>query len=420
MKLDHDFEGGTPFDVERPESGIMSIVPRAPGSGSQWFYLCFRCRCDGQGPHADDVMCIRWPRSYGVEDLPPELDEEVRFRMTSHDNFAAALHRTLFWSPDMRTWKKLKVEPADSDRSIMVPVPDQKRAVYIATQIPYLATYYESLIEHVRSVEPDALLTLGKSQGGRPIYGFRFADRDQESTDDDSAIGPVLHLQAYQHLTEFTGPRVLDAIARALAGRPDHPLRAKMTVDMVPVVDVDGLDEGVGMLLEPPEDGQPRAGEPNPNRCWSNGAWPEVEAVRAHVRRTINQGGDYRLALDLHNGWYKVDVSGACYTMEPASRADEAYRGRQKRFIDWMYRHTDHDKPGTYWEHDTGGRTFASWLPTLCPDVTACTVEFSRHIWWNRKRESYEPVDVHHPEQFALQALEAITEYPLSEEPKED
>lgn len=413
LRLDCEFEGGTPFSVTRPNAGVLRLHPDTPFSGTQWFYFCVRIQSESAtaGPARIE---IQWPEKWSPDNLPPGVDAELAFRMTSHDSFAQASHRTIFVSRDMTTWEKLPTQPADAAGVLAVDLPPVgPEPLYLATQIPYRLSDYQALLAAAEAAEPGVVRQVGTSQHGRPVVVLRFPAGGEGGP---SAEAPVVFIQAYQHLTEFSGCHVVDRMVRQLAGNPNHPLRRQASVEIVPALDVDGLAEGVPLLIDPKrgcgDKGEPpRSMETNPNRVWHTGLWPEVEAIRQWIEQGLAEGRAYRLFLDLHNGWYKLDHSGACYTVSCDDEATPERISREKQFADWMLERTDHERPGRYWQHNTGGRTFAAWTAGRCPTAQSHTIEFSRHIWWNRSRQGYEDAGVQHHRQFADQALSALAEY---------
>ncbi len=78
--------------------------------------------------------------------------------------------------------------------------------------------------------EPPPGLEIGRSRGGRPLYGWRFGDG-----------GAAVSLIAGCHADEPVGPAMLAQLASFLAARPsDHPLLARATWRIVPNANPDG------------------------------------------------------------------------------------------------------------------------------------------------------------------------------------
>ena len=394
VQVDSGFPAGTGGRVERRAEDHLAFIPQTTAPGGQFFYVCVRVdHLQAGRPLRLDIV---WPPALKADAAsgPAPKGDAARNYMAS---FAAVAPQVTFQSGDLRAWTPVAGVTLADENTIRVPVVGTGRPLYVATQIPYHAGLYDDLIRHVKEREPAALEEAGQSHGGRPLHVITLEATRPE------ARPRTVYIQAYQHLTEFSGPLVADAAVRYLldtdAGRK---ARRDLSFQVLPVFQVDSLAPGRA--------GAPRSGQTsNPNRDWSAKTWPEVRAVDAFLRRQAAGGRKYVLGFDLHSGWSQPKASGACYTIFPKGQADEAAVARQKQFIDFMYARTDHEAPGRYWAHDAEG-TFKQYFyeTTGAPSYT---VEFSRFMWWNRAAKAYEPYRPEHPARFAGQFIDAIAEF---------
>ncbi len=396
LEVDYLFDGGTPCDVERRRDGSIFCRPFSTVSGTQHF-AC-GVRVSGDADEFPVKLTVAWPRRWRGEDVPVGFEPEIARRMTAPDSFVRVLHRCCVFLPrGGERWERLinvGVDEGSETASVVLSGPG-----VVATQRPYTWAEHRSLIGWAREQPACVVDEIGRSREGLPIHAVTIAGSD--------ARAPTVWVQAYQHVTEYTGPIVIDAMARRLAAREASEAASRLTWQFVPAVDIGGLRYGVGYHVGPRSSACVR--DRNPNRDWHEGTWPEVAAVRSFIEAELEAGRRYGLALDLHNGWDRAHTSGACYTVHPDS-AGVDYVNRQRSFVDWMYDHTDHTEPGQYWQHDTAGRSFTSYFAQLT-GALAHTVEFSRHLWWERASRSYRPIEPTDPERFVAQAVDAIGGY---------
>lgn len=404
MRLAFDQAHLTPARITALGPRHLRADPLLAVSGSQWF--SFAVRVEGLAPGETGRLDLHWPPQPRVEDLVNPTAEDID-RLTQHDSFATVLADTIHVAEaatdaDLVTahWIRPAVAPLGAE-AVAVTLVGTGRPLTLVTQLPYTPAHLEALLAHVSTHAPGAVRALGPTREGRHIPALIFDDRAP-------ADAPVIHLQAYQHLTEFTGPLVLDAFARRLvdtiAGRE---LRRRFVLDLVPAVDLDGLVHGLAwhraaQLLP----GELRA--KNINRDWVDGEYAEVRAVRAHLEARRAAGRRHALIFDLHNGWKNRREAGACYTIFPRDRASEETRAAQRACIDFLTDRTDHCPTGEfYWEHDAPGTfSHSASLLTGCP--LSFTVEFSRFQTWDHIARRPAPYDVEWHDRFAGQLVSAL------------
>ncbi len=401
MLLDYNFDGGTPGICERISDDRLRFIPYANRSGCQWFYVCVRIT--GLPASGTAMLSIKWPRLWNADDCPPELDQESITRLTTYDSFAMAARNTVIQSHDMNNWVPVEnVELREEDNTLEIPIKAHGAPVYIATQRPYTAQHYHKLIEDCGGQDACNIKQIGLSQAGRPLYGFFFGKKPKN---------PLIHIQAYQHATEFSGPLVADAMIRLLCSEDYAGMLQDVSFDFIPAVDIDALHYGMPLILHQTKEQPERLKHENPNRDWAAMHWPEVKAVIELIKSRMGDGRVYALGIDMHNGWHKAGDSGATYTISAQDeKTNPDHIRKQKDFVSFMYDNTDHQKPGTFWQHPTGGRTFSAAF-TQHTGTPAHTLEFSRHIWWDRSESRFVHARPEFHERFAQQALKAMHAY---------
>ncbi len=400
IRVSFNFPGGTCCRVERIDDKRFRCRPYASRSGCQWFHFC--ARVEGLPAGEQITLDLRWPSKLTAEDLP-SADQETLERETQYDSFAKVLPHTCLLGDDMRTFRPAENVELTGDQTVTVPISGTGGDIYLATQMPYTAARHAELLADAETTEPGCVKQIGLSQAGLPVAAVVLES-------DAGADAPTVYIQAYQHITEFSGPLVVDAMVRHLLdGAPGRELRRNLAFHFVPAVDVDAVYYGPALLLDPRPVEDLRS--KNPNRDWKDRTWPEVRAVQDFLRQQAGSGRSYVAGLDLHNGWHMAHDSGGAYTVGADESDGAGAVERQKEFVDHMYARTDHEKPGNYWWHSTGGSSFKAFFIDLAGTPLAHTVEFSRHMWWNREKREYEPYAPHHPQQFARQAAEALVEF---------
>ena len=401
MLLEYNFDGGTPGICEKAQAKRLRFIPYANRSGCQWFYVCVRLTelpAEGQS-----TLEIKWPRLWQADECPQGMAAESITRLTSYDSFAQAAVNTIIQSHDLTNWVPVEKVELRNDCSVLeIPVTAHGSPVYIATQRPYTSGHYRKLLDDCSKQKRCTVQEIGRSQAGHPLYGFFFGNRNKN---------PLIHIQAYQHATEFSGPLVADAMIRLLCSEEYSHIVQNMAFDFVPVIDVDALHYGMPLMLHQTREQPLRLERHNPNREWADPHWPEVKAVVELIKDRLIEKSRYVVGLDMHNGWHKAHDSGATYTIAAEDEAvNDGLIGRQKEFAEFMYEHTDHQQPGTFWQHATGGRTFSAAFTNLT-EAPAHTLEFSRHIWWDRENACFVKARPEFHERFAKQAIEALHAY---------
>ncbi len=399
MRIEYHFPFGTPCDIEQIEPNVFRCTPMKPGSGSCFYYVCVRIDELAEGEQA--TLILRWPPVWTEADVPDYMDELTARYMTNLDHFVLALDRTTVISDDLENWRSVRGITIDARAAeAKVPLVGTGGSLFVATILPYLPEQYDRLIELVEADDRCEVVESGSTRAGYPIKTITIAPPGKPDR-------PTVYVQGYQHSIEYTGPHVIDTMIRRLLG--DGLADQRLTWQFTPIFDVDGLrhyGEGYGVGTW----SRPCIRRKNPNRDWIDRQWPEVASIYTFLEQQIKAGRNYVLGLDLHNGWSKIDKSGACYTIVHGDDVPEEDTRRQKAFVDWMYERTDHAQPGSYWWRGSNAQTFSGHFRQLTGNLSF-TVEFPRHIWWSRDQAAYVPYEPAHPHRFALDALEAIEAY---------
>jgi len=286
-----------------------------------------------------------------------------------------------------------------------VPLVGDGKSIYVCTQIPYRPAYYAALLDHVRRLAPDCLHEIGRSQAGQPLYVVSLP-----ATGRPADRAPTIYIQALQHHGEHSGGFITHTLLRDLLNEAaGGPLRERVNWQIMPMFDVDGFHGRTGEA-----DRQLR--RKNPNRDWDVAAWPEVAAVKRWWQRRLDAGCRYAVGLDLHNGWSHRNASGACYTVFADDEAPADEIAEQKRFIDALYARTDHEI-GKHWAHRLPcGMSCKHAFHAMTGSPLAFTVEFSRHLWWDRASQTYVPARPDHPTRWARDAAPALVDYLMTGE----
>jgi hypothetical protein len=387
-----------PADVRQLGPRHLRVTPALAWSGSQWFYWCGSVRDLGEGETG--MIDLVWPPVAQAESMAGASAETIE-RHTRHASFASVLPQTIVTSPDFRAWTLVPgVSPSASEPNVVrIPLRGTGREIFVATQVPYTFDDLSRLLSDVEATEPGAVREIGHSRGGIPLKVVELRSASGEDA-------PICYVQAYQHLTEFTGPLVADALVRWLLTPAGRTARRRLAFHILPAVDVDGLRMGFAARRAVAKD---RGPSKNINRDWFDEEYTEVRAVVANLKRLTSGGRRFACGLDLHNGWSEPTRSGGCYTIFPPGAVAEPVRDTQRGFADALQSRTDHDPPGTHWEFDAAGAFHRRFYAlTGCP--LSFTVEFSRFKTWSRRAGAYETYAPEFHGRFAPQLAEALAE----------
>lgn len=304
MKITFPNPEGTPSDIVELRPNYFRVRPLLAHSGSQWFYWC--AKIDDLAIGEEAVIELEWPQVPKPEELVnPSKEQLIRF--TQHGSFVEVLPRIIGVSEDLCSWAfPDSVQEGDVLRVVLE---GTGRSFYIATQFPYTSDHLDELFEYLSERAPSAATNIGHSRAGLPMKAIIIDE-------DAPADAPVVYMQAYQHITEFTGSWVIDKMVRWLfETEAGEELRSRLAFHFVPAVDFDGLTYGMmwnkASVLDPNH-----LRNININRDWPAAKYyPEVGVVDRFLRSQLTKGRHYCAAFDMHNGWISAEHAGAVYNI---------------------------------------------------------------------------------------------------------
>jgi hypothetical protein len=200
------------------------------------------------------------------------------------------------YSTDQRTW--LFTEPATENEQTGAFLYRQKinaKEAWFAWYQPYLLANAEELVNRVSRRPHVTKFVLCQSEANRPVWGVRIAE---PGVPDDHRFG--VWIQARQHAWETGGSWTAHGLIEWLSS--DDPqaiaLRRKASITVIPIMDVDSVEAGLGGKWQTPHDH---------NRDWSDQPhWKAVQAAQKELKQ-LDAAGSLDIALDLHDpGWEGV------------------------------------------------------------------------------------------------------------------
>lgn len=402
LTFDYHFSGGTPVTVQNTSAGNYNITPITKSSGSQFFYVCFKIDNFFKGQEIN--INLNWPSVLTASNFAAGTNAGVVQRQTQFSNFASVVPQILFYSHDKKHWLHLTNKATLDSTTIKFSLKGQGRPLYFATQIPFTLENNNELLAYVAKREHWAVKNIGNTQQGHPMYAVALEAKNKRAE--------TIFIQALQHGNEFTAPLVADAMIHYLLdNKQGRKLREKYAFQFIPVFDVDYLHYNLNPSLENAESSKSTEIKrtANPNRDWIKKTWPEVNNVDRFITENVNKGTKYVMGFDLHNGWGSKEESGGCYLAFTKKQAPEAYVAKQFAFNDFMIKNTDHI---TYREPLTPGveGLFFGYFYEKTKALSIL-IEFSRYEWWNREMKAYTPYNQDSHKIYALQALNAITQF---------
>lgn len=194
------------------------------------------------------------------------------------------------FSTDGRTWQHTEPGKREKGGRIVYRVKVDQDHVWVAWGPPFTNGDAEEVLKAAAARCPEAkVFELCKSKKGRPVRGLRI-----EAGSKVAGKRPVIWVQARQHAWEAGSSWVCRGFVEWITS--DDPravaLRQSAVIVIVPIMDVDNVEEGQGGKDQVPHDH---------NRDWSaKPVHPEVAAAMAELRR-YRKKGKVALFLDLHN-----------------------------------------------------------------------------------------------------------------------
>lgn len=383
---------GNCVDVREESDGAISAGLRLSETAvaNGWTNQCplFLCRIDGAAGKTTRLE-VRWP------EYDPEAATGAREYSSNH-SFIEAAPQCVYTSEDGMNWVRCEDARRDGWR-VKVPVACASSPMYVAINLPYTSVSFNDLREAMEGSHHVERTVIGRSYGGMDIEAFSVpGDRT------GSSGKPAVYLQALQHPSEVTGPRVIDAILRLLA--TDDPLavrfRERCALHAVPVVAVDAWYEGIDFHLS----------GVNLNRDWVERSQSETRTVSGFLDTVMSSGDEVRLALDLHNGWHSLGHHGSAITVFPSAAVGEDLVADQRAFIAAVAERCDHIPADEIWENGLKPHTFAGHVWETYR-VQAHTIEFSRFSLWDRASSRRVPLTQERIERVSRQYLEVLLQW---------
>lgn len=313
-----------------------------------------------------------------------------------NDSFIEAAPHCVYTSTDGIDWVR-HTGALRSDWRVQIPLEINSDVLYVAINLPYTVEDYRRL-RSVLARSPYAHRThIGASYGACDLDLYEIAENPGAP-----AGKPAVYIQALQHPSEVTGPRVLDAMLRYLVS--DEPeavrFRRECTLYTVPIIAADAWLEGVDFHL---------AGG-NLNRDWLDFSMTETQLLRPVIETIMSSSARPNLALDFHNGWHSMGHHGAAITVMPPESVGHDLPERQREFISRVAANTDYIPGTAIWEAGYKPQGFAGYV-TRTYGVQAHTVEFSRFSIWDRQTGAHEALSQERLVRFARQLVPVLTDW---------
>lgn len=200
------------------------------------------------------------------------------------------------YTTDRKKW--LFTEPATENEKTGAFLYRQKidtTEAWFAWYQPYLLENAEEIINRVSKQPHFQKFVLCQSEANRPVPGIRVSE---PGVTEEQRFG--VWIQARQHAWETGGSWTAHGLIEWLAS--DAPeaaaLRRKASITIVPIMDVDSVEAGLGGKWQNPHDH---------NRDWSdNPHWKAVQAAQKELKQ-LDAANKLDIALDLHDpGWEGV------------------------------------------------------------------------------------------------------------------
>lgn len=314
----------------------------------------------------------------------------------SNDSFIEAAPHCVFTSADGINWTR-HTNATRSLWRVQIPLEVHGDVLYVAINLPYTLNDYR-LLRQTLDASPGAKRTpIGRSYGAFDLDLYEIGD-----TPGGSTKKPAVYIQALQHPSEMTGPRVLDTMLRFLVSDDPEAVRFRnsCTLYAVPVIAGDAWLEGVDFHLS----------GGNLNRDWQAFSMTETQLLRPVIQSIMSSFSRPVLALDFHNGWHSMGHHGAAITVMPESSVGPALPAKQREFISSVATRTDYIPETAVWEAGYKPHGFAGYM-TRTYGIQAHTVEFSRFSIWDRKTGAHEPLSQDRLVRFGKQLVPVLTDW---------
>jgi hypothetical protein len=272
LRVDADFPGGAAhvIDIDQSTRRVRFQVPESDSLRSWWYF---------------HVSGVRPGETITLE----LVDGKARARRAAY-------------SLDRRLWRF--TAPGVEDEATDLLTYRQRidgAEAWFAWYAPYLLADAVVLVDRAERASPHAKkFILCESEGKRPVPAVRVA---QPGAADDERFG--VWIQARQHAWETGGSWTAHGLVEWLIS--DEPraaaLRRKAAITIVPIMDVDSVERGLGGKWQQPHDH---------NRDWSDRPhWRAVDASMREAAR-LDAAGRLDLFLDLHDPTWEAGFEFWC------------------------------------------------------------------------------------------------------------
>jgi hypothetical protein len=222
--------------------------------------------------------------------------ETVKLELLNGQSLAARA----VYSTDQKTWRFTQPIPKDPKTTRGATYEQKLDApeAWLAWYVPYLqgnvSTPAASKLPFCEVFE------LCKSEEGRQVIGYRFQEGDAKDR-------PGVWVQARQHAWETGGSWVAQGLVNWLTSDDERArnLRRTARITVIPIVDVDSVENGRGGKDQKPHDH---------NRDWGDQPrWDAVKAAMSQLKE-LDAAGELDLFIDLHDPGWNGQVEFWCHT----------------------------------------------------------------------------------------------------------
>jgi len=305
MRVFADFESA---NIVRPRVEGSTIRFRAKSHGSPnplWFY-------------------------FRVDDLP---DQRVTLVLENAAQCLGGLQSFAVVRPvvslDNRNWQRVTCGAIDKSKGTFIFQHQfSNPSAFIAFSYPYGLNTLENYLAQLRKRKNTGVKVLARSPGGRPVYHITIGRSISASYN--------VWICARNHAGETPPSYVLEGLLNwSTSSREDYAswMRKNLWLNVIPMVDVDGVVEGAYGKRRPPAD----YGE-----SWSDDS--PYDSVRA-ILQAIEESSTkvpYSLFIDIHSPTPKD--GHYCYAVEP-EYSSKHYRRDLSRFCQILSHHAPQDSP---------------------------------------------------------------------------
>ncbi|TBL68351.1 M14 family zinc carboxypeptidase [Paenibacillus thalictri] len=205
IQIDANYPGGN-IAVHSIEAGCVDVEQELRDTTRWWFYWNFRMHADEPG----DVL-IRFANGDVVGPWGPA------------------------YSKDGIHWEWLGSHALQSHSSFRYRIEEPNQQVYFAYSLPYQLQHLEAFMQSLDPPSYTEMTSLVQSEQGRPIPLITFGRADARRD---------IVLTARHHACESTASYLLEGVMAYLASRSGSTFMDTHRVHCVPMIDLDGVENG--------------------------------------------------------------------------------------------------------------------------------------------------------------------------------